>query len=578
MILDSQALEDGATLTCDVCIMGSGAAGMTVACELDGAGLDVLLLEAGGSKYDSAQQQALRGEVGEGSPHSPPDMYRRRMLGGATTIWGGRCVPLSPIDLQQRDHVPHSGWPMTWPELERHYPKAQEYCEAGDYAYTVAEALGQAAPPTIAGFVSGDVDATEIERFSPPTDFGKRYLDRLAKSQNIRVMLRTRALRLREQDGTIDTMEAAAPGRKLTVKARHYVLATGGLETPRLLMNSDGTRRGGLGNQSGALGRFYMCHVENTLGLLRLQPSTRAATVHFERTPDGIYARRKFTLTPAAQQREGLLNCAARLHYPLIADPSHRNGVLSAMYLVKDMIIPEYRRKLATIELANRDLLSRDARFWASHMANIGIDSLGVARFGVDWMRRRILARRKLPFVAFESRDGSYPLDVNAEQIPDEVNAVTLTDTPDADGLRQIKVHWRLAGQDVDSLLRTMHVMRQAFAQSGCAMLELGDGIEDQIRASTPVGGHHIGTARMADSPSQGVVDRHCRVHGLDNLHLAGAAVFPTCGHANPTLTIVALSVRLAERLKQVIRPAATPERIAQAGFAQAGFAQAGFT
>jgi choline dehydrogenase-like flavoprotein len=552
MTVDGLSLEDGAAVGCDICIVGAGAAGITLACELDGSGLDVVLLEAGGSKYSAALQEELRGEVAEGSVHCPPNMYRRKILGGATTIWGGRCVPLSPIDLGYRNHVPHSGWPIFWQELERYYPESQVYCESGHYSYRADDALGDAAGPTIEGFADPDIEDHQIERFSPPTDFGKVYRKRLAMSGNVRLVLGAKVVRVHEAGATVAMLDAEfKSGRRFIVRARHYVLATGGLEIPRLLMASDETRRGGIGNEGGALGRFYMCHIENTLGLLRLNPPTRPVKFDFGRTSDGIYVRNKFTISPEAQKRERLLNTTARLHYPMIADPAHRNGVLSAMYIAKDLIIPEYRRKLATIEIANRDRLTRNSRFWAAHLANIGLDGLGVARFGVDWLRRRIIARRKLPFVVFRSRDGSYPLDINAEQIPDPANTVTLAHSRGTDGIRQIRINWRLTEQDIDSLHRTMLLMRAALARSGCGTLEFDTAqLTDQIRSSTPVGGHHIGTARMADNPAQGVVDQHCKVHGMDNLHLAGSAVFPTCGHANPTLTIVALSIRLAKRLR----------------------------
>jgi hypothetical protein len=113
-------------------------------------------------------------------------------------------------------------------------------------------------------------------------------------------------------------------------------------------------------------------------------------------------------ISAAAQRREALLNTTARLDHPLIADPAHGSGVLSAMYLVKDAILPEDRRKLATIELSNRDRLVRDARFWLAHTANVVRDSAAVARFGVTWIRRRMLAARKLPFVVVRSREGVY--------------------------------------------------------------------------------------------------------------------------------------------------------------------------
>jgi choline dehydrogenase-like flavoprotein len=568
MILNALDLPTGAVLEADICIVGGGAAGLSLAGALDGSGLSVLLLEAGGRKFDAAAQQGLQGEVVEGSPHSPPHMYRRRILGGATAIWGGRCVPLDPIDLERRSWVPHSGWPLSWEALAAYYPQAQACCEAGTYAYSASAALGPDAPSTIAGFDDPDVRSDSIERFSRPTDFGKANFDRLAASPGVRIVLNAQALRLLAQDGPVQALEAAsAPGRMLKVRARHYVLASGGLEVPRLLMASDASRRGGLGNEGGALGRFYMCHVENTLGLLQLQPAKRPVALHFETTAEGIYVRRKLSISDAAQRREGLLNTTFRLHYPLIADPAHGSGVLSAMYLVKDAILPEYRRKLATVEIANRGRMVRDARFWLRHAGNVVRDAPGVLHFGQNWLRKRTLASRKLPFVVMTSRAGAYPLDINAEQIPDPDNRVTLAAGRDAHGMQRLQVNWRMRSQDIDSLTRSLRVARDAFARSGCATLNFDDAtLEDAVSTSTPVGGHHIGTARMAESPREGVVDANCAVHGVPNLFVASAAIFPTCGHANPTLTIVALALRLADHLK------ATTARSQGAGVAEAVF------
>ena len=571
MILDALSLAPGAVLEADLCIVGGGAAGISLACALENSGLSVLLLEAGGRKFDPALQEGLNGEVAEGSAHSPPHMYRRRVLGGATSIWGGRCVPFDPIDLEKRDWVPESGWPIGWEALSAYYPKAQDYFEAGAYAYDVPEALGPDAPPTVAGFSDPDITATRIERFSRPTDFGKANFARLTASSQTRVLLNAHAVRLVADGGPVEALEgASAPGRGFTVKARRYVLATGGLEVPRLLMASDTSRRGGLGNEGGALGRYYMCHAENTLGRLRLLPSDRPVALDFEVTADGTYVRRKFGLSEAAQRREGLLNTIFRLHYPLIADPAHGSGVLSAMYLVKDAILPEYRRKLATIEIANRGRMTRDARFWFAHLANVLRDSPGVLNFGQKWLRKRTFASRKLPFVVVRARDGSYPLDVNAEQVPNADSRVTLGSERDAFGLPRLRVDWRLHPADVDSLVRTMRVARDAFARSGVARLDFDDAtIEAEVRASTPVGGHHIGTARMAESPRHGVVDANCAVHGAPNLYIASSAVFPTCSHANPTLTIVAMALRLADHLKARAAQDAAPASGRLAEFAE---------
>ncbi|MFZ4406571.1 MAG: GMC oxidoreductase [Paracraurococcus sp.] len=569
MILDARRLAPDMMLDVDICIVGGGPAGITLASELDGTGVSVLLLEAGGRRFEPATQTALQGAVAPDSPHAPPDMYRRRMLGGASAIWGGRCFPLDPIDLERRPHVPHSGWPIGWPELEAHYPRAMEYVEAGPYDFAAAGALGTDAPPAIAGFAHPDVLDDRIERFSPPTRFGEAHAARLARSASVRVLVHAQALRLVAPDREVEALEVGtAPGRRFTVRARRYVLAAGGLETTRLLLASDATRRGGLGNQGGALGRYYMCHLENTLGWLRLRPADRPLAIEYEQAPDGSYVRRHLTLSPAAQRRERLLHTVFRLHHPLIADPAHRNGVLSAMYLVKDAVLPEYRRKLAAMDIAARDRLRRDPQFWARHLANVARDAPGVMRFGVDWTRRRVLARRKLPSVLLRSGEGAYPLEVSAEQVPNPDSRISLLPETDAHGMPRLRIDWRATRLDYDSMAQSMRVLRAAFAASGTGDLQFEEErMVQETRAAMPVGGHHIGTARMAASARDGVVDADCRVHGLANLHVAGAAVFPTCGHASPTLTVVALAVRLADHLKRDLvqsHIAAAPRSVAE--------------
>lgn len=554
MLLDALALPPDTELRAELCIVGAGAAGLALACALEAHGVDVLLLEAGGRRFEPAAQEGLRGEVAPGSPHAPPHLYRRRTLGGASAIWGGRCVPLDPIDLEARPWVPGSGWPIGWDELAAHYPAAQAFCDAGPFAYTADATFGPGARPAIDGLDDADVAADGLERFSRPTHFGRACLSRLKASARLRVLVHAQALRLETEGGRVTALRAAGrPGQGLTVRAARYVLAAGGLEVPRLLLASGAGRRGGLGNQSDAVGRHYMCHVENTLGLLHLGAGAAPAGLDFAVAPGGTYVRRKLALSAAAQRREGLLNTAFRLHHPTIADPAHGVGVLSAMYLVKDAVLPEYRRKIAAIDLARRDALVRDRGFWLAHAGNVARDAWDVARFGQYWLRRRTLARRKLPFVVVRSPDGAYPLDVNAEQIPHPDNRVRLSGVPDAHGLPRLRVDWSLRGQDADSLARALGVLRDAFARTGAGRLAFDPGeLAAGIAASTPVGGHHLGTARMAASPRDGVVDPDGRVWGTDNLYVAGGAVFPTCGHANPTLTIVALSLRLAGHLRRL--------------------------
>ncbi|MCJ9714321.1 FAD-binding protein, partial [Bordetella hinzii] len=141
MILDASTIPDGATLTADLCIVGGGAAGITLALALMDSGLDIVLLESGGPRETPAAQDLYAGTVADARMHPEPDRYRQRRMGGSTTIWGGRCMPFDAIDFERRDYIAHSGWPIGLDDLLPYYPRANQLCEAGDFAYTVQTAF-----------------------------------------------------------------------------------------------------------------------------------------------------------------------------------------------------------------------------------------------------------------------------------------------------------------------------------------------------------------------------------------------------------------------------------------------------
>jgi choline dehydrogenase-like flavoprotein len=527
-----------------VCIIGAGAAGISLACELDGCGFDVLLMEAGGAGSGV-------GDFYEGSataPHPEPRQFRRVGFGGTTAVWGGRCVPFDPIDFERRDHVANTGWPITYEEVARFYPAAMEYCDAGHFDF-LAESSLPGAGPIICGFEGDEVvDAAHIERYSLPTNFGKRYRHQLHKSGNVTVMLGLRCLKLNRAHGE-DVIESAEfidqSGRLHTIRASVFVLATGGIEVPRLLLASD--RAGaGFGNLGDCLGRFYMCHFENTCG--RIVPHKKPVAFRFERTSDGVYCRRQMRFTPAAQRTHQLLNTVFRLHFPSYADASHGSSVMSAIYLAKSALVPEYR---AILQQHPNAISSPQLQ----HIGNVLRDLPGLARFTGEWLFRIQLAKRKLPYTLVRNADGSFPLEFNAEQTPDPFNRITLQDDRDRHGVPRVDIAWRLDEQDARTALRSFQLLRESLARSGAGELLFDDELlAGQIARSVPLG-HHIGTARMAATPRKGVVDGDCAVFGLPNLYVASSAVFPTCSYANPTLTIVALAMRLAQHLRSRFEP-----------------------
>jgi choline dehydrogenase-like flavoprotein len=543
MITDSRSIPASAELKCDLCIVGAGAAGITLALQFVESKLRVIVLESGGEKLEAEQQALYHGEVVDGA-HSPAHLYRQRRLGGSTTIWGGRCVPLDEQDFWKRPHVPLSGWPFDRSALQPFYERAQTLLEAGVFDYSAATALRGA--ELVAAFRDPDMLAESLERFSPPTNFWKRYRAELAKSEPVTVVKHATCLRL-SGDQAVTGLECAGAGDvSFKVRARAVVLAVGGLETVRVLAHS------GYGNHSGMLGRTYMCHIEAALGQLRLSPANRGVQFGFERTNDGIYCRRRFTLRPERQDALGILNAALRLHHANVVDPSHRHAVLSAIYLTKKLLIPEYARKFTVLEHEAMRSFRNDVGLWLGHVRNVTFGAPQLAGFAFNWVLRHYLTYRRIPYVALPSAAGTYPLDFSGEQAPNPESRVSLSRETDRYGVPRLKIDWRPSELDWLTLSRMLRELRRSLEGCGCGTIEYDEQRLDQdARASTmPMGGHHIGTARMSESPSAGVVNADGQMHDVDNLYVAGCATFPTSGQANPTLTIVAMALRLARHLE----------------------------
>jgi choline dehydrogenase-like flavoprotein len=318
-----------------------------------------------------------------------------------------------------------------------------------------------------------------------------------------------------------------------TVFAKIFVLAVGGIETPRLLLATD-VMTNGLGNRSGKLGRYYACHFGNLCA--RLVCDAAKPAFGFEKTTDGVYCRRKLLFTPEAQRQHRLLNTAFRLHFPDYSDAAHGSAVMSVIYLAKSTLIPKYRKPASRL----------------AHARNVVAGFPQMVKFGWQWLFLRQLAERKLPYTLVPTADGSFPLEFNCEQTPMESSRITLNSDRDRHGLQRVHVAWRVAEHDIAAAFRGFQLLRSAINSTESCRLEFDEGqLATQLSRSTPVGAHHLGTARMAQSPGEGVVNTQCAVFDIPNLYIAGSAVFPTSSHANPTLTIVALALRLGEHLKE---------------------------
>lgn len=542
-------MPDGQLLQPEICIVGAGAAGIAMALQFIDTGTQVLLLEAGGEKDDAETQALYEGSVADAALHSPADRYRQRRFGGSTTIWGGRCVPFDPIDFEPRDYIAHSGWPFDYEQLQRYYAPANRLCEAGEFAYTTERAFAQQPRPMLAGFHSHCFDANTLERFSCPTDFGTRYAHRLRAADNIRVILNANvtALSLNAGGNAVESITARTlNGKTMTVQAQRVVLAVGGLEVVRLLLANRDVHPRGIGNQHDVVGRYYMCHLAGTIGSLQVDGPAEAVVWHgYDVSDEGIYCRRRLSLAPAAQRGLGVGNFIARLHHPRIADPAHRSGFLSLLYLMRWLVPYEYAKRL----FDGGD----GRRVWPDHLRNVVLDAFGTLAFAWHLLRDRKLAQRKFPSLIITPKNQCYSLDFHAEQEPNRDSRVTLSDDCDALGQPRLHIDWRYTRKDVETVQRALALFAEEIARSGIGRFSYDpDSVEAEMTRYGAYGGHHIGTARMGKDPRSSVTDANGRVHGIDNLYIAGSAVFPTSGQANPTLTIVALALRMADHFKQL--------------------------
>ncbi|MEJ6022325.1 GMC family oxidoreductase [Ramlibacter sp. PS4R-6] len=545
MIQDANGIGNGTRLKADVCIVGAGAAGISLALSLSGQGLDIVLLESGQVDLHAATQSLYDGEVADEKLHSPPDKYRQRRFGGSTAIWGGRCMPFDAIDFEKRAWVPGSGWPISIDELAPFYPEANKLAEAGRFAYTDKDAFGDV-PPMFRGFESSVVRTDGLERFSCPTHFGHRYARRLRVASDIRVLLGANCtgLKLVPHGRTVREVEVTTlEGTRFFIEARSTVIAAGGLETARLLLASNDVAPAGIGNEHDVVGRYYMCHIAGNVGSLVIHGPTANVRHGYEVSPEGIYCRRRIAIREDEQRRHGLANAVARLHFPRITDPRHRNGVLSGLFLARKFISYEYGKRL-------NDGTEPTLGLHARHLWNVVSDPIDTCGFLAHWITKRTLADRKFPSVILRNRSNRFSLEMHGEQIPRAHSRVTLGGKCDTLGLPQLRVDWNYGSDDIESVRRTLDLIAQEVKRTGVGELTYDAAtLEEDLMRFGAYGGHHIGTARMGSDPRTSVVDANCRVHSVNNLYVAGSAAFPTSSQANPTLTLIALSLRLGRHL-----------------------------
>ena len=516
MFADFRKLEDGLSLTADVCIIGAGAAGITIATTLAGTPLSVCLLESGGLDYEYATQELYGGQT-KGQPWYDAGTRERgdkqaidelifsrvRYFGGSTNHWGHGCLPLDDTDLSVRPWIPFSGWPIKKRDIEPYYAQALALCGAPVSNFRDPPRDPLPVDPMKLRYRTAAIGAA---------NFGTAYRAELQQADNVRVLLHANLLEFHAnpnasavEKATFVTLE----GKRGTVHARSFVLCCGGIENPRLLLLSNSVVKQGLGNTRDLVGRFFMDHPRGECG--------RIYQGNFE-----PLEHQAFFFAPQIERREKTLQAFVRFNQRELGPIP--DGIVAVRELEAAFAARTIPPNVG--ELIKRVILDADDVIRGIYRRETGRDP--------------VLNN----YVEFEGQ---------FEQAPNPDSRITLGNEVDRLGQRRTVLDWQFTELDHHTFRSFSLTVAAEIARLGLGRLKLPSWLDPNSTELAQLNGcaHHMGTTRMSDDPSRGVVDRNCRVHDIANLYIGGSSCFPTGGCGFPTFTIVALALRLARHIQQ---------------------------
>lgn len=509
MHIDARHLDNGTLIEGDICIVGAGAAGISMALDLKDSKKKIILLEGGGFEYENEVQDLYDGE-NLGQRYYPLRSCRLHYFGGTTGHWAGMCSPYDPIDFKKRAWVPNSGWPITRDELDPFYAKANNILELGPYRYD--EAYWNEQIPRTPLPLNGEVVWNKMWQFSAPTRFGTRYRDDIVNAPNIHLYTYCNLTNIEADPGVNRVLQLQVKnhaGKIHRVKAKQFVLACGAIQNARMLLASNKQQKAGLGNEYDQVGRYFMEHLE-----------VRSANLYLEKQhPMDLYIfadiggtpRAEISFTEKAQEENEILN--GTISFTPIEFAKNQKPMID-VWTNKDP-----RKSFDNLLVNFDDMINQDESF--------------------DVNQSRV-----------------FELFTRMEQAPNPDSRVLLSDEMDSLGVPKANLHWDLTELDQVSLRKIYQVFGREVGKAGVGRVKLfeflWDANKDDMLSTLGGGWHHMGTTRMHEDPKKGVVDKNCKVHGLSNLYVAGSACCSTSGAPNPTLNLVALSLRLSDHLKNL--------------------------
>jgi choline dehydrogenase-like flavoprotein len=516
MHIDARLIDDNSIIEGDICIIGAGAAGISLALEWEKSAYKVVLLEGGGFEYDDKVQELYNGKI-VGQPYYPMKSSRLHYFGGTTGHWGGMCSTFDEIDFGKRDWVDHSGWPIKLQDITPFYSRTHSILDLGpnewDFKYWKEQNPAFEPLP-----LNEKVIWNKMWQFSPPTRFGTKYKDAVINAKNIHLYTYANVVNIATNENISFAKEVTIKnytGKQHTVKAKYFVMACCSIQNARLLLASNKQAKKGLGNDNDIVGRYFMEHPQFKSGELWLKESNPYDLYKVEK---GTKVRAELSVSPEKQKELKVLN-----------------GTISLMPLEFS------KNKISSIKM------------WSNDDPRKSLDSLK-KYYTLD--KRNFFERHFMTSKIFKA----YGLITTMEQAPNPQSRVLLSNEKDSLGVPRANLDWKMCAIDKQTVRKINQLLGQQVGQAGIGRVKLADFLLDEKDDSMPEyisgGWHHIGTTRMSDNPKEGVVDADCKVHGISNLFITGASCFPTGGAVNPTYTTVAMTLRLSDHLKEQMKNA----------------------
>lgn len=512
MHVDARELPDNSIIEGDICIIGAGASGISIALEWMLSSKKVILLEGGGFEYEDRVQELYRGKT-TGQPYFPLKSARLHYFGGTTAHWGGFSSIFDPIAFQKREWINESGWPISQDDMMPFYARAHENLDIGICDYNLDNWIKK--DPTLVPLpLNKDFFWSKIWKYNTtPARFGEKYKNIMVNAWTVHLYTHANVVDIRANENVSSINEVTITnytGKKHKVRAKQFILACCGIQNARLLLASNKQAPKGLGNDNDNVGRYFMEHVDLNAGELWLN----------ERSSLKLYM-----LKPPRVKAEIAMTAKKQAEFQIV------NGIVSLSPLVDGRKVPpliktwskdDPRENFKQIsEEYEKTKESKIARFLAGKM----YDSFNVA--------------------------------IRLEQAPNPLSRVTLDTEKDELGMPRAALHWAFTSLEKRSLRKIYEVFGQQVGAARLGRVKLMEYLQDEKDESMPKvtsgGWHHMGTTRMSEDPKKGVVDANCKIHGIDNLYVAGSSCFPNGAAVNPTLTIVAISIRLSDHLKQKV-------------------------